>query len=78
MQDDGIAGLAEIKRRGGVAIAQHPGTALFPSMPLTAVEKVEVDYVAPLTQIASIIAELAGENDPRVKARIPSREFSQP
>jgi two-component system chemotaxis response regulator CheB len=61
MQDDGIAGLAEVKRRGGVAIAQHPGTALFPSMPSTAIEKVEVDYVAPLTQIASIIAELAGE-----------------
>jgi two-component system chemotaxis response regulator CheB len=30
-------------------------------MPSTAIEKVEVDYVAPLTQIASIIAELAGE-----------------
>src|SRR4051812_10367068 len=57
--DDGVAGLAEIKRRGGVAIVQDPSTAAFPDMPASAIEKVDVDYVIPLAQIAGIIAELS-------------------
>jgi len=77
MQDDGIAGLAEVKRCGGVTIAQHPGTALFPGMPSAAIKKVEIDYVAPLIQMASIIGELAGKERSVSDARIQSREFSR-
>ncbi|MGH7620622.1 MAG: chemotaxis protein CheB, partial [Gemmatimonadaceae bacterium] len=40
--DDGTSGLAAIKRRGGLAIAQDPSDALFPSMPHSAIEHVEV------------------------------------
>jgi two-component system, chemotaxis family, protein-glutamate methylesterase/glutaminase len=43
--DDGVLGLAEIKRRGGVAIVQDPKTAVYPSMPSCAVDNVPVDYV---------------------------------
>lgn len=34
--DDGTAGLAELKRRGGLALAQDPRGAAFPSMPSSA------------------------------------------
>ena len=44
--DDGVAGLAEIKRRGGVAVVEDPQTAFSPSMPDNALQRVEVDYVA--------------------------------
>jgi two-component system chemotaxis response regulator CheB len=59
MLDDGVAGLAEIKRRGGVAVIQDPETALFPSMPRHAKERVDVDYVVSLREIASVVSHLA-------------------
>src|SRR5262249_40438606 len=59
MLDDGVAGLAEIKRRGGLAVVQDPSTALFPGMPCAALNSVEVDYVVPLEEIAPLIAKLA-------------------
>jgi two-component system, chemotaxis family, protein-glutamate methylesterase/glutaminase len=49
--DDGISGLAEIKRRGGVAVVQDPQSALHSSMPLNAIKRVDVDHVVPLSQI---------------------------
>lgn len=57
--DDGVAGLAEIKRRGGLAVVQDPATARFPSMPENALECVDVDYVAPLEGIAKRLHTLA-------------------
>jgi two-component system chemotaxis response regulator CheB len=57
--DDGVAGLAEIKRRGGVAIVQDPATALFPSMPCSAIRHVDVDHIVPPSEIAGLISELA-------------------
>jgi two-component system, chemotaxis family, protein-glutamate methylesterase/glutaminase len=59
MLDDGVAGLAEIKRRGGMAIVEDPATAAFPSMPSNAVKYVEVDHVVPLPQIAGLVSALA-------------------
>ncbi|HEY3824318.1 MAG TPA: chemotaxis protein CheB [Bryobacteraceae bacterium] len=59
LQDDGVAGLAEIKRKGGVAVVQEPSTALFPSMPENATKHVEIDYIVPLHQIAATITKLA-------------------
>jgi len=46
----GVAGLAEIKRRGGVAVVEDPETALYPSMPRHAMTRVDVDYVVPLAR----------------------------
>ena len=56
--DDGIAGLAEIKRRGGVAVVQDPSDADFPSMPMTALDHVKVDHITPANKMASLLASL--------------------
>lgn len=59
--DDGTVGLKRIKEAGGVAIVQDPDDAAVPSMPLSAIRAVEVDYVVPASQIGRLIGELAGE-----------------
>jgi two-component system chemotaxis response regulator CheB len=56
--DDGTAGLWEIKRRGGIAIVQSPDEALHPQMPQSAIANVDVDYTAPLDEIADLITSL--------------------
>jgi two-component system, chemotaxis family, protein-glutamate methylesterase/glutaminase len=66
MMDDGVAGLAEIKRRGGVAVVQDPTTALFPSMPYQAMRHVSVDYIVPLSEIAPVLARLASTERPAI------------
>lgn len=43
--DDGTHGLELIKRHGGIAIAQDPQQAVMPSMPLSAIQNVEVDHI---------------------------------
>src|SRR4051812_19665488 len=61
--DDGVAGLAEIKRCGGIAIVQAPETAQFPDMPSNAISHVDVDHVVPVGEIGTLIARLtATEN----------------
>ena len=62
--DDGTSGLAAIKRNGGVAVVQDPEDALFPSMPYSAIEHVDVDRVVPLDQIPATLSELMAEPVP--------------
>jgi two-component system chemotaxis response regulator CheB len=57
--DDGTAGLAVIKSRGGLAIVQDPNEALFDGMPRSAIENVAVDHILTLTDIASLLIEKA-------------------
>ena len=67
--DDGTVGLQEIKRRGGIAIAQDPEDADEPSMPTSAIEHVDVDHVVPLALIPALLASLvsqAPEHAPRL------------
>lgn len=57
--DDGTAGLLAVKQQGGVAIVQDPQEAMYTGMLRSAIENVEVDRVLPVTDIASLLAELA-------------------
>lgn len=56
--DDGAIGLELIKRAGGIAIVQHPDDALFASMPLSALARVEVNFVLPAPEIPLKLREL--------------------
>jgi two-component system chemotaxis response regulator CheB len=57
--DDGTAGLAAIKRMGGVAVVQEPDEALFPGMPLSALAHVAVDYRLPVGEMGALLKRLA-------------------
>jgi two-component system chemotaxis response regulator CheB len=56
--DDGTGGLAAIKEQGGIAIAQDPADALFPSMPRSAIQHVPVDHIAPIATLAQLLVAL--------------------
>lgn len=59
--DDGTAGLATIKRMGGITIVQDPVDALFDSMPKSAIANVEVDHILPAAEIAAALMERSQE-----------------
>jgi two-component system, chemotaxis family, protein-glutamate methylesterase/glutaminase len=61
MLDDGTDGLLEISRAGGVALVQDPDEAAFASMPQNAIQKVAVDAVLPIDQLAEKIIAFTGE-----------------
>ena len=55
---DGVAGLKEIKRQGGLAIVQDPSDAAFPQMPLSALAAMDVDACLPVAQIRDLVTHL--------------------
>jgi two-component system chemotaxis response regulator CheB len=59
--NDGTAGLLTIKQEGGVALVQELETALYPSMPRSAIDNVAVDQALPPSQMAELLARLAVE-----------------
>ena len=71
--DDGTHGLELIKRHGGIAIAQDPEEAISPSMPLSAIQNVEVDYILRSAAIAArlpqLVAHQVDEAEPVALAR---------
>lgn len=54
--DDGTLGSLEVKRDGGMTIAQDPDEALFDSMPRSVIENVGPTYVLPVKEIAALIS----------------------
>jgi two-component system chemotaxis response regulator CheB len=72
--DDGTEGLQDIKRSGGVAVVQDPQDAEVPSMPMSALKYVEVDYQAPVASIAPILTSLVAQPAPPARAA-PIREI---
>jgi chemotaxis response regulator CheB len=61
MLRDGTAGLWEVRRRGGVTIAQEPREALCDSMPRTALDEVPLHYCLPLAAIGPKLVQLSKE-----------------
>ena len=62
MLDDGTAGLWEIKHRGGLAIIQDPDDAVCPSMPVSALQDVAIDYRTTAAAMGGLLNELARVN----------------
>jgi two-component system, chemotaxis family, protein-glutamate methylesterase/glutaminase len=56
---DGAAGLLAVKKRDGLAIVQHPGEALVPSMPHHALQLVDADWTLPAADIGDKLGRLA-------------------
>ena len=54
---DGAIGIKRIKERGGLTIAQDPGEAEHPSMPQSSIATGMVDWVLPVSQMASRLLE---------------------
>ena len=61
-RDDGRLGMRAIKQRGGIAIVQDPSEAPFPSMPLSVLQDITVDYTLNLREIAPLLHHLSREN----------------
>lgn len=60
--DDGTAGLALIKKHGGIAVVQDPEDAEHPGMPRSAIHSVAVDHVAGLAEIPALLERLARDS----------------
>jgi two-component system chemotaxis response regulator CheB len=57
--NDGTAGLAAIKRCGGLAVVQDPSDASVPDMPESALRHVAVDHVAPVREMGALLQRLS-------------------
>jgi two-component system chemotaxis response regulator CheB len=61
MLNDGAAGLADLKRCGGVTVVQNPIEATESEMPLAALAASDVDYQTPLADLGQLLGMLAVE-----------------
>jgi two-component system chemotaxis response regulator CheB len=55
---DGSIGLQTIKAAGGIAVVQDPDEAVFADMPLNAMDRLAVDHVLPVREIAALLTQL--------------------
>ena len=64
MLNDGAAGLADLKRCGGLTVVQNPIEAVEREMPLAALGASDVDYQTPIAELAALLKMLASEPRP--------------
>jgi two-component system chemotaxis response regulator CheB len=75
---DGTYGLSVIKQYGGTAVAQSPKDAIIPSMPQSAIQHVDVDYVLPAAEIASLIVRLSQAPARKNRSNMPRANEPEP
>lgn len=61
MLGDGAAGLAAVKRCGGLTVVQDPADAQADDMPLNALDACDVDYRSPAGKLAQVLVQLTNE-----------------
>jgi two-component system chemotaxis response regulator CheB len=61
MLNDGAAGLADLKRCGGLTVVQNPTEAMEQEMPLAALAASDVDYQTPIAKLGALLKMLASE-----------------
>jgi two-component system chemotaxis response regulator CheB len=59
--DDGTVGIMAVKTNGGTAVVQDPDDALYRSIPESALQRVAIDHVLPVPEIAQLLTRLARE-----------------
>jgi len=57
--DDGVLGTAAIRARGGTTVVQRPDDAMFPGMPLNAINAGVVDHQVKAAEVGALLATLA-------------------
>lgn len=55
---DGSSGLQTLGTHGGITVVQDPTDATVPDMPLSAMNRMEPDYVVPLSEMPALLAQL--------------------
>jgi len=59
--DDGTAGLADIRSRGGLGVVQDPAEALHSGMPRSAIEGAGAEHVVPVADMPALLTQLSTE-----------------
>ena len=62
--DEGVAGLAWIKRHHGITVVQDPNGAKFPQLPNNALRHVAIDFIRPVPEIAGLLLDLVKGSEP--------------
>ncbi len=60
--NDGTEGLMAIKKHGGIAIVQSPGEAAFNSMPVSAINNTDIDFIGKVDEIIEYIKDFLKNN----------------
>lgn len=60
--DDGAAGLAAIRSRGGIGVVQDPTDALYPGMPRAAIHSAAPEHVVPISEMATLLQEVVSQD----------------
>ncbi len=71
MLNDGTSGMWSVKRLGGLGIIQQPDEAMYPSMPTSVLEYVDVDHQVPIGELGALLTRLIHEPAPDPRALSP-------